>query len=53
MTETHEPAGTHDHMGRKIVASKQEAFQQDLPWIIAMVALTVFTLMALAGYFRL
>ncbi|NKC30866.1 hypothetical protein [Falsiroseomonas selenitidurans] len=44
---------THDHMGRKVANSKGEAFRQDLPWIIAMVALTTFTLMALAGYFRL
>jgi len=53
MSEKHETAATHDHMGRKVVGSKQEAFRQDLPWILAMVALTVFTLMALSGYFRL
>ncbi|MBU8537536.1 hypothetical protein [Falsiroseomonas tokyonensis] len=50
MSETQE---THDHMGRKIVDSKSEAFKQDLPWIIATAGLTVFTIMALAGYFRL
>ncbi|MGX9965896.1 hypothetical protein ACVFYP_21400 [Roseomonas sp. F4] len=50
MSETQE---THDHMGRKIVESKAAMFQQDLPWIIATVALTVFCIMALAGYFRL
>jgi hypothetical protein len=53
MSDQQESGATHDHMGRKIVGSKQEALQQDLPWILAMVALTVFTLMALAGYFRL
>jgi len=53
MSETHETEATHDHMGRKIVDTKGAAFQQDLPWIIATVALTVFTIMALAGYFRL
>ncbi|NKE45726.1 hypothetical protein HB662_13125 [Roseomonas frigidaquae] len=53
MSETQDSDATHDHMGRKIVDSKREAFQQDLPWIIAMAALTVFTIMALAGYFRL
>ncbi|MBU8545091.1 MULTISPECIES: hypothetical protein [Roseomonadaceae] len=44
---------THDHMGRKVVNSKSEMFQQDLPWIIATVLLTAFCIMALAGYFRL
>lgn len=44
---------THDHMGRKVVNSKAEAFQQDLPWIIATVALMTFCVFALVGYFRL
>ena len=50
MSETQE---THDHMGRAIVNSKAEAFRQDLPWIIATVALLGYCIMALAGYFRL
>ncbi len=50
MSETQE---THDHMGRKIVHSKSAMLQQDLPWIIATALLTVFCVMALAGYFRL
>lgn len=53
MSETQGNDATHDHMGRKIVGSKSEMFKQDLPWIIAMAALTVFTIMALAGFFRL
>lgn len=52
MSETQDSDATHDHMGRKIVESSQEAFRQDVPWIIGMVLLTAFTLMALAGFFR-
>ncbi|MGG5885983.1 hypothetical protein ACLF3G_02515 [Falsiroseomonas sp. HC035] len=48
-----EPQPTHDFLGRKIVNSKTEAFKHDLPWIIALIGVTIFTIMALAGYFRL
>jgi hypothetical protein len=48
-----EPQPTHDFLGRKIANSKTEAFKHDLPWIIALIAVTIFTVMALAGFFRL
>ncbi len=57
LTET-EPAyaaaqDTHDHMGRRHAATMGEAFAQDWPWILALIALLVFVVGSMAGYFRL
>jgi len=41
-----------DHMGRKKVSSVAEAFRQDLPWMLGLVALVVFLIGAMSGYFR-
>lgn len=53
LAETDLPvAQSHDHMGRPPANTVMEAFRMDLPWIIALIALMVFVVMALAGYFR-
>jgi hypothetical protein len=42
----------HDHMGRKHVATVGEAFRQDWPYILGLVALVTFVVSAMGGYFR-
>jgi hypothetical protein len=42
-----------DHMGRRHATSVAHALRMDLPWIIAAIALTIYVIMALAGYFRI
>jgi hypothetical protein len=54
-TDLAEAAGreTHDHMGRRHAATLGEAFAQDWPWIVGLIALMVFVIGSLAGHFRL
>ena len=43
---------THDHMGRRRVNTASEAFAQDWPYILGVVALIVFLVFALSGQIR-
>ncbi|WP_439552202.1 hypothetical protein [Falsiroseomonas sp.] len=53
MTDTDMPlADQRDHMGRPIANTAGEAFRQDWPWILALLALIAVDLAALAGYLR-
>ncbi|WP_203076657.1 hypothetical protein [Falsiroseomonas ponticola] len=53
LTETDVPVADHrDALGRPIRATWGQAIMQDLPWIIALVALIAFDIAALSGYFR-
>jgi hypothetical protein len=52
-TDLAETPDTHDHMGRRHVATIGEAFAADWPWIVALLALMVFVIGSLAGHFRL
>lgn len=45
-------ADTHDHMGRRHAATVGEAFAQDWPYVLGVIALLAFVIFALAGYFR-
>jgi hypothetical protein len=53
LTDTDPPVVARDHMGRRHAATVGEAFVQDVPWIIALIALVAFVLFAMAGNFRL
>ena len=53
LTDTDVPVADHrDELGRPIRHTLGQAFVQDLPWIIALIALIAFDIAALAGYFR-
>jgi hypothetical protein len=53
LTDTDMPlADQRDHMGRPVANTAGEAFRQDWPWILALLALIAVDLAALAGYLR-
>ncbi|MBX9593568.1 MAG: hypothetical protein K2X46_04335 [Roseomonas sp.] len=53
LTDTDMPlADNRDHMGRPVARTAGEAFRQDWPWILALLALIAVDLAALAGYLR-
>jgi hypothetical protein len=43
---------TRDHMGRRKAETVGEAFSQDWPWVLALIALLAFVLAALSGMVR-
>lgn len=53
LTDTDLAVADHrDHMGRPIASSTGEVFRQDWPWIIGLIALVIFVVMAMGGNFR-
>jgi hypothetical protein len=51
LNDTEIPLADHrDHMGRTERHSLGQAFMQDLPWIVALTALTAFVVAAMGGY---
>jgi hypothetical protein len=41
-----------DHMGRRKAETVGEAFSQDWPWVLALVALVTFVIAAMSGHLR-
>jgi hypothetical protein len=56
LTETDLPPAQarddRDHMGRRPAATVGEAFAQDWPWVVALIALMAFVVGSMAGHFR-